>query len=105
MPYEDFTDRTWKITRTKVPDLCKADEGVVISGPRQNVKVECAGRPFLGPGEYEPGKPEMILAKDRYMIKLLVAEDGTYTLEADLLGDRRIGGAWTAEDNTPPGSG
>jgi hypothetical protein len=102
MPYKDFTDRIWKISETKLPDLCKKDEGVVITGLPEAVRVACGGENFFGPGRYQSGKPEQIVAEKEYTIKLIV-EDDTYTLEADLLGDRRIGGAWTAEDNTPPG--
>jgi hypothetical protein len=106
MAYKDFTEPKWTVRTTEVPDLCAKASVVVITGPADDVKVECGAKPFLGPGSYQAGTPEQIVAKDeneKYTISLFVGKPNR--LEAEFWNDRRIGGTWTADDGSPgPGA-
>ena|SRR5436305_4907708 len=102
MPFNDFTDRDWKVCKSDAPDRCQKDEIVSISGTEKNVKIECGQKHAYGEGKYFE-KPERIERKDDYKIEI-VARQPKHKIQATFGG--LAGGSWTAEDNTPgPGDG
>jgi hypothetical protein len=103
MPFEDFTERPWKVLVSNVPERCQKDETIFISGTKENVKVQCTEKHAYGAGEYFEQEPEKIERKDEYTIKI-VARQPKLRITATFWG--LAGGSWTAEDNTPgPGDG
>jgi hypothetical protein len=101
MPYSDFTTRSWKILKSSTP--CGRDTIVYFSGPADQVTVCCGKTPY-GLGRYYPAEGrlgERVERKDEYTITIF-PPNPKHQLEAcftDTAGGR-IGGSWTAEDNT-----
>jgi hypothetical protein len=102
MPFEDFTKRSWIITKSYTP--CTVKSIVLFAGPRTDVVVTCNGAPYP-PGTYYPKSDkgeERIEAPNAYSIVMLDTKP-KLTLVASFVGV--VGGSWTAEDTASSDSG
>ena len=102
MPFEDFTKRSWIITKSDTP--CTTKSIVRFAGRPTDVEVTCDGAPYP-PGMYSPksgDREERIEAPNAYSIVMLDTKP-KLTLVASFVGV--VGGSWTAEDTASGDSG
>ena len=101
MPFKDYTEPKWKVTKAGPESKYKEGDHVIFTGSPETVILQCSGKTHYREGRYRDDS-NIVERAEEYLVKMS-AGSKPLQITFDPAGSVAAG-SWTAEDNTP-GSG